>query len=93
LAQLFFRDIDGDINGRILKRFDQNPRFRSCARAQSDQFDAGSELRRNVSATSIQNIDLVAGDIIFRQFTDLLKQRRAPLIIEVFARDRARIRR
>ncbi len=44
LAQLLFRDIDWDINGRILESLDQNPRFRAGAGAQSDEFEVRSEL-------------------------------------------------
>jgi hypothetical protein len=49
-------------------------------------------LRRDVGATSIENIDLGSGDVILRQLTDLLKQRSAALIVEIFARQRAWIR-
>ena len=45
----------------------------------------------DLGAISIQNVDLGPGNVIFRQLANFLEQRRAALIVKIFARQRARM--
>ena len=88
---MLLRNIDRDVNCGLSQRFDQNTCLGPGAGAESDQFDVWSETRCDVGAISIQNVDLGSGDVIFRQLANFLEQRRAPLIVKIFAGKRARI--
>ena len=90
-AQLLLRDIDRDINSGLLERFNENARLGTRSSAESDQLNIRSNLRRDFSAVSIENIDLGASDVILRQFANLLEQRSTALIVEILARQGARI--
>ena len=86
LAQLLFRDIDGDVDCGSLECFDKNTGLGARARPQSDQLNISSELRCDIAAISIKDVDLGPRDVILRQLANLLEQTRAPLVVEVFAR-------
>ena len=86
---MLLRDIDRDINGRFFERFNEDPRLGACAGAEADQLDIRSKLRRDFGTMSIQNIDLGPGNVILRKLANFLKQRRAALIVEILARQRA----
>src|SRR5207237_5083597 len=90
-AQLLLRNIDGDVNGGALERFDENASLRTGAGAKSDQLDACSEVRRDLGAISIQNVDLSSGNVIFRQLANFLEQHRAALIVKILAAKCSRI--
>jgi hypothetical protein len=88
-TQLLFRDINGDVSGRPLEGFDENPRLGARASAESNQLDIRSELRRDFGAMSIQNIELGLGDVILWQLANFLEQRCSSFIVKILARHRA----
>ena len=92
-TQLLLRDINRDINGRVHERFDQNTSLCAGAGAESDELDIRSELRCDLGAISIQNVDLGSGDVIFLQLANFLEQHRSPFIVKIFAWKRTRIAR
>ena len=65
-AELFLGNINRNINRGFLERFDQDARFGSRTGAKTNKLEVCSELRCNVVAMSVQNIDLGASDIILR---------------------------
>ena len=84
-AQLFFRNIDRDINSWLFERVDQDPRFGARAGAEPDQVDLWPEMRCDFGAMSIQNIDLGSRNVLLRQFANFLKQGRAALVVKILA--------
>ena len=90
-AQLLFRNIDWDVNSGTLERFDENASLGAGAGAKSDQLDIWPEARCDIGAILIQNVDLGSSDVIFGQFANFLKERRAPIIVKIFGRKRSRI--
>ena len=88
--QLLFRDINGDVCGRLLQRFDEDAGLRAGAGAESDELDVRPEIRCNLGAISIENVDFGARNVIFRQLANSLEQRRTTIVVKIFARERAR---
>jgi hypothetical protein len=87
-AQLLFRDVDRDINGRFFERFNEDPRLGACASSKANELNVRPKLRRDFGAMSTQNIDLGPGDVILRKLANFLKQCRTALIVEILARQR-----
>src|SRR6266567_2449885 len=90
-SQLFFRNVDRDVDGRFYERLDENPSLGAGAGAQSDELDILPEVRGDLGAISIENVDLGRGDIVFWEFANSLEQRRATLVVKIFTRKRTRI--
>ena len=88
---MLLRNIHRDVNRGAFERFDENASLRTGAGAKSDQLDACSEVRRDLGAISIQNVDLSSGNVIFRQLANFLEQHRAALIVKILAAKCSRI--
>src|SRR5262249_728046 len=84
-TQLLFRNINRDVNRRLLKRFNQNARLGTGTRTKPNQLDIRSKLRRDFCMVSIQDINLGSSDVILWQFANLLEQRSPTLIVEILA--------
>src|ERR1041384_1671053 len=83
--ELLLRNIDRHINARISQFFEQDPRFRSSAGAETDQFDLRAERFRHFRTVQSQNLNLGPRDVVFGQVTDLLEQLGPALVVEKFA--------
>src|SRR5579883_2370165 len=88
VAQMLARNVDGNIGGGPLQRFEQDARLAAGAAAELDEAAFPSRPRRDGRRVLLKDRDLGAGRVIFRKPADLLEQGRAPRVVEELAGDR-----
>src|SRR5229473_1285451 len=91
LAEIFARDVDRHIGGRRLERLQEDAHLAAGTAAQFHEPAMRAEMRRDRAGIFLEDRDLGAGQIVFRNLTDLLEQGRAAHIVEEFARQRLRV--
>src|SRR5229473_2201207 len=89
-AQIVARDVDRHIGRRRLERLQEDAHLAAGTAAQFDEPAMRAEMPGNSAGIFLEDRDLGAGQIIFRNLTDLLEQGRAAHIVEEFARQRFR---
>ena len=80
-------NVDRHIGRDGRRRSQQDSHFLARAAAELDQGRARRKEARHVTRPLAQELELAAGQIIFRQGRDLLEQLRAGLVVEVFGRE------
>ena len=90
LPQLLLRNVDRDVNGWRLQLFEENARLCPGPGAKTNQLATRADALCHFVSVKPENRGLGSGNVIFREVADVLKQRRAALVVKIFARQGAR---
>src|SRR4051794_23200021 len=85
-AQVFARDVDGHVTGRVGQPVEEAPGLEAAATAILDEKATWAQQRGHLRGVPLHDAKLGARWVILLQLRNLLEQSRAGLVVEVLAR-------